>query len=88
MPKKLKSQKVSNTEEVKKNKNAIEVDGKVLDVLPGGQFRVELPNKYVVVAHVSGKIRQNNIRILPGDTVTMELSEYDLTKGRIIWRKI
>ena len=82
MPKKLKSQKV-NTEEVKKNKNAIEVDGKVLDVLPGGQFRVELPNKYVVVAHVSGKIRQNNIRILPGDTVTMELSEYDLTKGRI-----
>ncbi|MBR1718510.1 MAG: translation initiation factor IF-1 [Bacilli bacterium] len=87
MPKKLKSQKV-NTEEVKKNKNAIEVDGKVLDVLPGGQFRVELPNKYVVVAHVSGKIRQNNIRILPGDTVTMELSEYDLTKGRIIWRKI
>ncbi|MBP3765661.1 MAG: translation initiation factor IF-1 [Bacilli bacterium] len=88
MPKKLKSQKVNNTEEVKKNKNAIEVDGKVLDVLPGGQFRVELPNKYVVVAHVSGKIRQNNIRILPGDTVTMELSEYDLTKGRIIWRKI
>ena len=87
MPKKLKSQKVNN-EEVKKNKNAIEVDGKVLDVLPGGQFRVELPNKYVVVAHVSGKIRQNNIRILPGDTVTMELSEYDLTKGRIIWRKI
>ncbi len=88
MPKKMKSQKVNNTEEVKKNKNAIEVDGKVLDVLPGGQFRVELPNKYVVVAHVSGKIRQNNIRILPGDTVTMELSEYDLTKGRIIWRKI
>lgn len=88
MPKKLKSQKVNNTEEVKKNKNAIEVDGKVLDVLPGGQFRVELPNKYVVVAHVSGKIRQNNIRILPGDIVTMELSEYDLTKGRIIWRKI
>ena len=84
----MKSQKVNNTEEVKKNKNAIEVDGKVLDVLPGGQFRVELPNKYVVVAHVSGKIRQNNIRILPGDTVTMELSEYDLTKGRIIWRKI
>ena len=88
MPKKMKSQKVNNTEEVKKNKNAIEVDGKVLDVLPGGQFRVELPNKYVVVAHVSGKIRQNNIRILPGDIVTMELSEYDLTKGRIIWRKI
>lgn len=84
--KKNQSQK-TNMEE-KKSKNAIEVDGTVLDVLPGGQFRVELPNKYVVVAHVSGKIRQNNIRILPGDTVTMELSEYDLTKGRIIWRKI
>ena len=87
MPKKKQSQKQVVVEE-KKNKNAIEVDGKVLDVLPGGQFRVELPNKYVIVAHVSGKIRQNNIRILPGDTVTMELSEYDLTKGRIIWRKI
>ena len=87
MPKKNQSQKQVNVEE-KKSKNAIEVDGTVLDVLPGGQFRVELPNKYVVVAHVSGKIRQNNIRILPGDTVTMELSEYDLTKGRIIWRKI
>ncbi len=85
--KKNQSQKQTNMEE-KKSKNAIEVDGTVLDVLPGGQFRVELPNKYVVVAHVSGKIRQNNIRILPGDTVTMELSEYDLTKGRIIWRKI
>lgn len=87
MPKKKQFNKQVDKEE-KKNKNAIEVDGKVLDVLPGGQFRVELPNKYVVVAHVSGKIRQNNIRILPGDTVTMELSEYDLTKGRIIWRKI
>lgn len=85
--KKKQSQKTNVVEE-KKNKNAIEVDGKVLDVLPGGQFRVELPNKYIVVAHVSGKIRQNNIRILPGDTVTMELSEYDLTKGRITWRKI
>ena len=89
MPKKKqnKPQKQVVVEE-KKNKNAIEVDGKVLDILPGGQFRVELPNKYVVVTHVSGKIRQNDIRILPGDTVTMELSEYDLTKGRIIWRKI
>ena len=85
--KKKQSQKTNVVEE-KKNKNAIEVDGKVLDVLPGGQFRVELPNKYIVVAHVSGKIRQNNIRILPGDTVTMELSEYDLTKGRITWRKM
>ena len=85
---KKKQSQNQNVVEEKKSKNAIEVDGIVLDVLPGGQFRVELPNKYVVVAHVSGKIRQNNIRILPGDTVTMELSEYDLTKGRIIWRKI
>ena len=49
---------------------------------------MELPNKCVVTAHVSGKIRQNNIRILQGDTVVMELSEYDLTKGRITWRKV
>ena len=87
MPKKKPMKKQVVMEE-KKSKNAIEVEGKVLDVLPGGQFRVELPNKYTVVAHVSGKIRQNNIRILPGDTVVMELSEYDLTKGRITWRKM
>ena len=70
-----------------KNKSAIEVEGKVLDVLPGGQFRVELENKHTVTAHVSGKIRMNYIRILPGDTVTLELSEYDLTRGRITYRK-
>ena len=68
-------------------KSAIEVEGKVLEVLPGGQFRVELANKHTVVAHVSGKIRMNYIRILPGDTVTLELSEYDLTRGRITYRK-
>ena len=65
----------------------IEVTGKVLEVLPGGSFRVELENKHTVVAHVSGKIRMNYIRILPGDTVTIELSEYDLTRGRITYRK-
>ncbi len=86
MPKK--QIKKQTTIQEKKPKNAIEVEGKVLEVLPGGQFRVELPNKYIVVAHVSGKIRQNNIRILSGDTVVMELSEYDLTKGRITWRKM
>lgn len=87
MPKKpIKKQTV--TEEKVKTKNAIEVEGKVLEVLPGYQFKVELPNKCVVTAHVSGKIRQNNIRILQGDTVVMELSEYDLTKGRITWRKV
>lgn len=78
--------KVQNSEE-KQKKSAIEVEGKVLDVLPGGQFRVELENKHTVIAHVSGKIRMNYIRILPGDTVTLELSEYDLTRGRITYRK-
>ena len=69
------------------NKDAIEMDGKILDVLPGGQFRVQLENGHIVVAHVSGKIRMNYIRILPGDTVKVELSPYDLTRGRITYRK-
>jgi translation initiation factor IF-1 len=69
------------------NKDAIEMDGKVLDVLPGGQFRVQLENGHIVIAHVSGKIRMNYIRILPGDTVKIELSPYDLTRGRITYRK-
>ena len=67
--------------------DVIEVDGKVIDVLPGGKFKVELANGHIVEAHVSGKIRMNNIRILPGDTVTIELSEYDLPQGRITYRK-
>jgi translation initiation factor IF-1 len=65
----------------------IEVEGKVLEVLPGGKFRVELENKHTVEAHVSGKIRMNNIRILPGDTVVLELSPADITHGRITWNK-
>ena len=69
-------------------KNAvIEVEGKVIEVLPGYEFKVELENKHTVIAHVSGKIRMNYIRILPGDTVTVELSPYDLTRGRITYRK-
>ena len=68
-------------------KDTIEVDGKVLEVLKGGIFKVELPNKHTVIAHVSGKIRMNNIRILSGDTVTIELSPLDLTRGRIVWNK-
>ena len=86
MPKKSVS-KNRTVEEKENKKSAIEVEGKVLEVLPGGQFRVELSNKHTVVAHVSGKIRMNYIRILPGDTVTLELSEYDLTRGRITYRK-
>lgn len=65
----------------------IEVDGKVLDIIPGGKFKVELENGHIVEAHVSGKIRMYNIRILPGDTVTIELTPYDLTHGRITYRK-
>ena len=69
------------------NKDTIEVEGKVVEVLPGGTFKVELENKHTVVAHVSGKIRMNYIRILPGDTVVIELPPYDLTRGRITYRK-
>ena len=69
------------------NKDTIEVEGKVVEVLPGGTFKVELENKHTVVAHVSGKIRMNYIRILPGDTAVIELSPYDLTRGRITYRK-
>lgn len=70
-----------------KKEDIIEVEGKVLDVIKGGKYRVELPNGHTVEAHVSGKMRMNYIRILPGDTVTIELSPYDLTHGRIIWNK-
>ena len=69
------------------NKDTIELDGKVMEVLPGGKYKVELENGHTVVAHVSGKIRLNYIRILVGDTVTVELSPYDLKHGRIIFRK-
>ena len=66
--------------------DVIEVEGIVLENLPNAMFRVELENKHVVLAHISGKLRMNFIRILPGDKVTLELSPYDLDKGRIIWR--
>lgn len=64
----------------------IEIEGVVTEKLPNTMFRVKLENGHTVLAHISGKLRQNFIRILPGDKVTMELSPYDLTKGRIIWR--
>ena len=66
--------------------DVIEIEGKVTDTLPNAMFKVELENKHVVLAHISGKLRMNFIRILPGDKVTIELSPYDLSKGRIIWR--
>jgi translation initiation factor IF-1 len=64
----------------------IEVQGKVVETLPNAMFRVELENKHMVLAHVSGKMRMHFIKILPGDTVTVELSPYDLSRGRITYR--
>ena len=78
----LKEKKSSQVREDK-----IEVEGKVIDVVKGGDYIVELPNGHTVEAYVSGKMRVNMIRILPGDTVTIELSPYDLTRGRITWNK-
>ena len=66
--------------------DVIEVEGKVVKKLPNAMFKVELENGHQVLGHISGKLRMNFIKILPGDKVTIELSPYDLTKGRIIWR--
>ena len=66
--------------------DVIEVEGRVVEKLPNAMFQVELENGHVVLAHVSGKIRMNFIRILPGDKVTIELTPYDLTRGRITYR--
>ncbi|MBQ5952514.1 MAG: translation initiation factor IF-1 [Lachnospiraceae bacterium] len=66
--------------------DVIALQGKVLETLPNAMFRVELENGLEVLAHISGRLRMNYIRILPGDKVTVELSPYDLTKGRISWR--
>ncbi len=65
---------------------AIKVEGKVVETLPNAMFRVELENKHMVLAHISGKMRMHFIKILPGDTVTVELSPYDLSRGRITYR--
>ena len=66
--------------------DVIEVEGKVVEALPNAMFEVELDNGHKILAHISGKLRMNFIRILPGDKVTLELSPYDLTRGRITWR--
>ena len=66
--------------------DVIEIEGKVVEKLPNAMFKVELENGHIVLAHISGKLRMNYIRIRPGDKVTLELSPYDLSKGRIIWR--
>ena len=65
---------------------AIERDGTIIEALSNAMFRVELDNGHVLTAHISGKMRMHYIKILPGDKVTIELSPYDLTKGRITWR--
>ncbi len=64
----------------------IQIEGKVIETLPNAMFRVELDNGHVVLAHISGKMRMHFIKILPGDKVTLELSPYDLTRGRITYR--
>ncbi len=66
--------------------DVIEIEGTVVEKLPNAMFQVELENGHQVLAHISGKLRMNFIKILPGDKVTLELSPYDLSKGRIIWR--
>lgn len=66
--------------------DVLELEGKVIEALPNTVFSVELENGHKILAHISGKLRMNYIKILPGDRVTVELSPYDLTRGRIIWR--
>jgi translation initiation factor IF-1 len=65
---------------------SIQVEGTVIETLPNASFKVELEGKHVILAHISGKMRMNYIRILPGDKVLIELSPYDLTRGRIVYR--
>jgi translation initiation factor IF-1 len=67
--------------------DVIEVEGEVVEALPNTIFKVKLENGHIILAHISGKLRMNYIRILPGDKVKVELSPYDLTRGRITWRK-
>ena len=69
------------------SKDVVKVEGVVRELLPNTMFRVELENNHMILAHISGKMRLHFIRILPGDTVTLEMSPYDLTKGRIIFRQ-
>lgn len=66
--------------------DVIEIEGTVVESLPNARFQVELANGHKILAHISGKLRMNFIRILPGDKVTVEMSPYDLSKGRITWR--
>ena len=67
--------------------DVIEFEGTVVEALPNATFKVKLPNGHIVTSHISGKLRMNYIKIVPGDSVTVEVSVYDLNKGRITWRK-
>ena len=67
--------------------DVIEFEGVVVEAMPNATFKVKLPNEHIVIAHISGKLRMNYIKILVGDTVTVEVSPYDISKGRITWRK-
>lgn len=69
------------------NNHAIELNGKVTDALPNAMFKVKLENNHEILAHISGKMRMNFIKIIPGDNVTVQVSPYDLTRGRITYRK-
>jgi translation initiation factor IF-1 len=69
------------------SKEVIELTGTIVETLPGAKFRVELENGHVILAHVAGKMRKHYIRIVPGDSVTVELTPYDLSKGRITYRR-
>ena len=76
-----------NSAGAKNKKEVIKLTGKVVEALPGTKFRVELENGHIIVAHMSGKMRKNYIRLVPGDKVDVELTPYDLTKGRISYRQ-
>lgn len=66
--------------------DVIETEGVIVEALPGTQFKVKLSNGFIITAYISGKLKMNYIKIIPGDTVKLEMSPYDLTKGRIVWR--
>jgi translation initiation factor IF-1 len=80
-------QNISSDIFMAKNKEVIELAGTIIEALPGTQFRVELQNGHQIIAHVAGKMRKHFIRLVPGDGVTVELTPYDLSKGRITYRK-
>lgn len=80
------AQKRKNQRKEKMSKDVIEFEGTILEAMPNAMFRVELENGHEILAHISGKIRKNFIRILPGDKVKVEMTPYDLTRGRITYR--